>query len=154
MWIKLLLCGLMIAFCTALGYLAAEKYRSRKKFFSQFELFNARYLTELAYARKPLEVFLREYSYTGDFQKLISALQKRGELPAHGFLTKEEQGDTENYFSMLGKGDTASQEAYFSSKKGWLAEKKKKAEEEAKARGELYVKLGLLAGLAFVILIV
>lgn len=155
MWIKFLICICIVAFCIFLGYLAAAKYRSRKKFFSQFEAFNERYLTELTYARKPLAEFLREYSYSGDFAKTVGAFAQRRETePKLSFLTKDEKKLCADYFGMLGKGDAVSQKSFFSARKAELNEKKSASERDAKSRGELYLKLGLLAGLAFVILIV
>ncbi len=155
MWIKFLLSGLIIAFCILLGYLAANKYRARKKFFAQFEAFNLRYLNELSYARKPLSEFLEGYEYSGDFAKTVSSFSQKREAGCnHSFLTKEEKGECADYFSMLGKGDSSSQSVYFASKKAYLAEKKGTAEKECKARASLYLKLGLLAGLAVVILII
>ncbi len=155
MWLKLLLAFLIIAFSVALGYFAAEKFRERRAFYAQFDLFNARYLNELAYARTPLYEFIRPAEYKGDFSKLLSAFCRRERVEADfGYLSEEEKTECADYFSMLGKGDAASQSGYFGGKKMLLDEKKKKAEEEAASRGSLYLKLGLLAGLAFVILIV
>ncbi len=155
MWIKFLLSGLIIAFCILLGYLAANKYRSRKKFFAQYEAFNGRYLSELSYARKPLSEFLAAYEYGGEFAKTLKEFsEKREPALKFSFLTKEEKGDCADYFAMLGKGDSLSQHDYFSSKKQYLAEKKASAEKECKSRSSLYLKLGLLAGLAIVILII
>ena len=68
-------------------------------------------------------------------------------------LTKEERVDGENYFRQLGKGDSHTQTAYFSAQKARLSACKEQCEREAKARTELYTKLGLLAGLALVVLI-
>ncbi len=155
MWLKFLLSFLIIGFCIGLGYIAAEKYRARRRFFAQLDGFNERYLNELSYARTPLNDFLRAYPYAGDFGKSVEAFAAERKLSfAYGYLTKEERADCADYFSMLGKGDAASQSGYFSAKKVQLAEQKATAEREAKARGELYLKLGLLAGLAFVILII
>lgn len=155
MWIKLLLSGLIVAFCVLLGYLAANKYRARKNFFAQHDAFNARYLSELAFARKPLPEFLAAYEYSGEFAKTIKEFsEKRGPELKFSFLTQEEKKDCADYFAMLGKGDSFSQRDYFSSKKQYLAEKKAETEKECKSRGGLYLKLGLLAGLAIVILII
>lgn len=155
MWIKLLLSGVIIAFCIFLGYLAAGKYRSRKKFFSQFCSLNERYLTELGYARRPLEEFFGEYTYEGDFGKLVERFKReRNLLNSFPYLTEEEKRLIEDYFSMMGKGDSHSQNGYFNTQKSALEEKKKSSDREAKERGDLYLKLGLLAGLAIVILIV
>lgn len=155
MWLKFLVCIFVVAFCIFLGHLAAAKHRSRKNFFSQLAVFNERYLTELSYARKPLSEFLQEYPYSGDFAKMVGAFAQHREIePKLSYLTKDEKKLCADYFGMLGKGDAVSQKNYFSAQKVELNEKKTSSEREAKSRGELYLKLGLLAGLAFVILIV
>ena len=155
LWLKFLICALVIVFCIFLGYFASYKYRMRKKYFSQLAVFNERYLTELCYARKPLSAFLREYPYTGDFEKTINAFSTERSVEIKlSYLTKEEQKLCADYFGMLGKGDAVSQKSYYSAQKGELEERKALSEKEAKARCELYIKLGLLAGLAFVILII
>lgn len=155
MWLRLLVSALVVGFCTLLGYFAAGKYRARKQFFGQLAHFNEQFLGELGYARKPLGAFLSEYKYQGDFGKAIESFSKMRSLEFHfSYLTKGEQADLTVYFSMLGKGDAQSQKGYFSAQKSVLAEKKAESEKEARIHGELYLKLGLIAGLAFVILII
>ncbi len=154
MWIKFLLAGAIIAFCVFIGYLAADKYRMRKRFFADFEAFNERFLSELAYARAPLPEFLRKQRYGGDFQKAVESLLRHEPPKPPAMLAQEEKEEFINYFSMLGAGDSGSQSGFFAAKKQYLSEKKAESAKEAKARGELYLKLGLLAGLAFVILII
>lgn len=155
LWLKILLCGCSVAFCVMLGYLAANRYRNRQKFYCQLYSFNERYLSELGYSRKPLPQFLKEYEYTGDFRKTLDLYSGRADqLVPHTFLTEEERKECTDYFAMLGKGDARSQSGFFSAQRAPLAQKKEDCEKEAKARGALYLKLGLLAGLAFVILII
>lgn len=155
MLIKLLLCGIIIGFCIFLGWLAAVKYRNRRKFFAQFSTFNERYLGELGYARRNLATAIREYGGEGDFGTLLKehAIERQPKR-RYGYLTEEEQKYCAEYFSMLGRGDAHSQTAYFSAQAGRLSSLRAESESECKKRGELYLKLGLLAGLAFVILIV
>lgn len=154
-WIKLFLGLVTIGFCVLLGYLAAGKYRARKAFYTQLAAFNGRYLNELSYSRRPLADFLTQFSYTGDFGVAVETFSRervvKGEL---AFLKKEERSYLQDYFGMLGKGDVRSQSGFFSAQSDALNAKKTESEKEAKTRGELYVKLGLLAGLAFVILII
>ncbi|PWM53005.1 MAG: hypothetical protein DBX60_03085 [Bacillota bacterium] len=154
LWLKVLVAALTIAFSVALGYFLAEKYRARKRFFAEFCRFNERYLAELSYERRPLGSFLKEGAYEGDFGKAVAAFSasRQAEL-SFPFLTKEERVDGENYFRQLGKGDSHTQTAYFSAQKARLSACKEQCEREAKARTELYTKLGLLAGLALVVLI-
>ena len=153
MWLKILICIAVIAFFTGLGYLISGKYRARKKFYTQFCAFNERYLNELTFTRKPLSSFLKEFEYTGDFGKTIEAAEKREGEIKYSYLKKKEKKTVADYFQMLGKGDSASQKNFFAAQKAKLEEKRTDSEKQAKARSELYLKLGLLLGLAIVILI-
>lgn len=153
-WIKLLIAGLIIALSTLLGYVAAGRFRARGKFFAQMCAFNERFVNELSYGRKPLSEIAADQP-SGDFGKLLSeAAAFRVPDVRQAYLTKEEKQDVTDYFSLLGRGDSYSQIGFFTAKKTALSEKKAAAEKEAASRSSLYLKLGLLAGLALVILIV
>ena len=155
MWLKILISVAVVAFSTALGYLLSGKYRARRKFYEQFCLFHGQYLNELSYTRKPLTDFLKEHEYTGDFAKAIkNTVQSRGAFEKLSYLSKEEQSACENYFSMLGKGDALSQKSFFGAQTQELEAKRADGEKQAKSRASLYIKLGLLLGLAIVILII
>ena len=155
LWLKILVAAAVVAAGTAGGYFAANKYRARQKFYAQFAVFNERYLNELGYARKPLGAFLKQYEYTGDFSKSLKAFsEKRDPKIDYSYLTEEERAECADYFSMLGKGDSLSQKNFFAAKQAGLGEKRAASEKEAKSRGSLYLKLGILSGLAVVILIV
>lgn len=153
-WLKLGLSGCIVAFCMLLAYFVSGKYRSRKNFYTQFARFNELYLTELKYRRKTIGEMFREGRYTGEFQKTIQEIAENRTIEMnYSFLSNEEQAEGKYYFSMLGKGDAHSQTAFFSSQSAILTKKKEACEFEAKERTQLYLKLGLLAGLAFVIMI-
>ncbi len=154
MWLKLLLCGLVIAFCAALGYFAAGKYRARKSFFTQLYDLNEKYLSELKFRRMPLPDFLSGCKFTGDFQKTVESFLAKQTRVNFSYLTEEEKADALTYFGQLGRGDSRSQLGFFEGKRAMLSERKETCAKESKERGELYLKLGILAGLAFVILIV
>ena len=140
MWIKFALCALIVAFSVAVGAFASGKYRARKKLYAQFCAFNERYLTELKYMRRPIGEFFAAYAYEGDFKEIVAAAMRREPTTVKTeYLTQEERGCLDDYFS---------------AQKEYLAAKKGESEREAKERAELYLKLGLLAGLALVILIV
>ena len=154
-WLKVLVAALTVAFSTALGYFLAGKYRARKLFFSELLRFNERYLAELSYERRPLGSFLRETDHAGEFGKIIAAFREKRIVELNcNFLTREEKTEIENYFRQLGRGDAHTQTAYFSAQAGMLSGWKSASEKEAKVRTELYLKLGLLAGLALVVLVV
>lgn len=155
LWLKLLLAMATVAFSTAIGWFAAGKYRTRKLFFSEFARFNEKYLAELSYERRPLAAFLAENRFEGEFGKTVDMFrEKREAYLFYPFLTKEERADGKNYFLSLGKGDAHTQITFFSAQAGKLGALKAASERAAKERGELYLKLGLLAGLALVVLIV
>ncbi len=161
---KFLLGIAVVAFTTFLGYLLGGKRRKRKAFYTQWALFNERFLNEISYYRQPLQSFFNKYAYKGEFTFVLERFLycvKNGvklssnllEKESFDFLNAEEKSDVENYFSMLGKGDSTSQKAYFSAQKQSLEEWAKRATDNAKKYGDLYVKLGFLCGLLILILI-
>ncbi len=155
----------VIAFTTFCGYLFGKKHRLRKLFFTQMQEFNERFLGEIAYARRPIAEFVSACAYRGEFQALLAdyflsdderspSERILAETEKYDFLTEEEGQTVTDYFLMVGKGDSGSQNAYFSSVKEPIAKLRQKAENDAKRYGDLYVKLGFLCGLLILILIV
>lgn len=154
----------IVAFTSFCGYLFAKKYRQRKQFFSQWKEFNERFLNEISYYRRPLIEFVFKYPYKGEFNKLLErffqTIDDRTlflgiiyEKNEYAFLSQEEKGMIEDYFMMLGKGDSASQKAYFSALKEPIGKMQSGAETAYKKYGDLYVKLGFLCGLLILILL-
>lgn len=163
--IKFILGIAIVAFSTFCGYLLAGKYRRRKEFFLQFKEFNERFLSEISYTRRPIGEFVALYSYKGEFEQLLHIFfdsisknrlkeEKITDNPPFCFLTQEEKALTEDYFLMLGKGDSSSQKGYFSSAKEKLAKLQNDSEIACKRYGDLYVKLGFLCGLFILVLII
>lgn len=155
----------IVAFTSFCGYLLAKKYRQRKEFFSQFKEFNERFLSEISYYRRPIREFASRYAYKGEFHTLLEdffrSLTSRSadarsftDFPTYGFLTTEEKKVVEDYFLMLGKGDSGSQKGYFSAVKEPLNKLQTESETACKKYGDLYVKIGFLCGLLILILIV
>ena len=163
--IKFLLGIAIVAFTSYCGFVLAKKYRKRKLFFAQFKEFNERFLSEVSYYRRPLGEFASKYVYKGEFQNFlhnffaeIDELSQSSEREITfddcEFLSGEDKDVIEDYFLMLGKGDSASQKGYFSSVKNGLLTLKTNAETACKKYGDLYVKLGFLCGLLILILII
>lgn len=160
---KFLLGLCIVALTSVCGWILAGKYRRRKSFFAQTFEFNERFLGEVSYAKRPLGEFIERYSYTGEFEAILRAFSESIQKDESGvfdalvecdFLKEEEKEFLSDYFQTLGRGDSASQKAYFSTAKGQLSEYKKQAFEEKKRYSELYLKLGFLFGLAVLVLIV
>ena len=162
---KFLLGIVIVAFTSFCGYLLSKKYRIRKLFFTQFREFNDRFLNEMTYYRRPLAEFFTKYHYKGEFaflledylsyiQKGQTSFEKLLENADFHFLKKEEKAFVCDYLSMLGKGDSASQKAYFGSIKEQLKKLESNAGEIGKKYADLYIKLGFLCGLFILILII
>lgn len=153
--LKIILAVLIVAFATYVGYFLSEKYRRRKSFMAQLFSFNERFLSELSYSRRPLKEFFKEYSYKGDFLKLLNNYSSGGiEESALSFLTADEKSYVGAYFGILGRGDAYAQSGYFAAQKQFIAEYKQGSEADAKKYCSLYIKIGFLAGLAAVVIII
>ena len=155
----------IVAFTTFCGYIFAKKYRQRRLFFTQLKEFNERFLNEIAYYRRPIREFAASFEYQGEFNTLLQTFflnledhsvkdRKIYDFPELTFLTKEEKTVVEDYFIMIGKGDSASQKTYFSSVKDRLSKLQTEAENAGKRYGDLYIKIGFLCGLLILILII
>ncbi len=155
----------IIAFTTFCGWLLSQKFRRRKLFFEQFKEFNEHFLNEIAYYRRPIQQFIADFEYEGEFNELLqllfslwgeNSLQKRNfmEVIEYSFLKNEEKRMIADYFLMLGRGDSVSQKGYFSAVKDTLAKYCAEAERDDKRYGDLYVKLGILFGLFILIIII
>lgn len=163
--IKFILGIAIVAFTTFCGYLLARKYRQRKEFFLQFKEFNERFLSEISYYRRPIVDFVSQYFYKGEFNVLLHCYfeqllendfeEKRAlDLPEFIFLNEEEKAVINDYFLMLGRGDSSSQKGYFSSVREKLFKLQNDSEVACKRYGDLYIKLGVLCGLLILILII
>ena len=161
---KFILGVIIVVFCSFCGFLLAKKYKKRKLFFTQLYEFNERFLNEVTYYRRPIEEFSSKYIYKEEFSNALELfLQnvKNGVLPPlsldsidFSFLSTEEKQSIEDYFNMLGKGDSSSQKAYFSSKSEALKKWQTDAQTTAKKYLDLYIKLGFLFGLFLLILLI
>ena len=161
--IKFLLGVAIVCLSTCFGYLLASNYRNKKQFYKQLRDFNERFLNEIAYYKRPLGEFISKYRYNGYFNDLLLDFQRnmreplrqmRLNLKEYSFLKKEDVGFMEDYFQMIGKGDSSSQKNYFSAMKEEIQKRYFIAENEYKKYGDLYIKLGFLCGLFLLILIV
>lgn len=150
-----LICGMLIVgFSTFIGWFSGVKYRKRKLYFIQLEVFNDRFLNELSYTRRPIVKFLSEQEFKGDFADDLHSYVSSGKKVYESYFLSEENDFVNGYLSIIGKGDAESQINYFTSVKGTLSEKRTEGENQCKKYSDLYFKLGFLAGLTILILLV
>ena len=160
--VKFLLGVAMVAFTTFCGYLLSKKYRKRRLFFHELYAFNERFLSEIAYYRRPIKEFVTSHVFYGEFNDFLADffLSVDDGTPfyaddtEYAFLREEERRFAAEYFRMLGRGDSLSQNKYFSSVKSNLVQYKEETEKDSKRYGDLYIKIGFLCGLLILILIV
>lgn len=155
--LKLILCAGVLALCVCCSYLLTRKYKQRFDFFYNLNLFNERLVNEVSYTKIPLPAFLEKYEFSGDFKKMLEV--KKGsdfetECYDYPYLKEDEQKFLHDYFFMIGKSDAASQKTYLSAVRQEIGERRRASEDAYKRYFSLYLKLGFLAGLILVILIV
>ena len=148
--IKLLLCAALVALCSGVGYLLAGKYKQRKKFFYELDLFNARMINEVSYTKMPLSAVIEKYPFSGDFGKLLEEKKKNGSVTGD-FEIAYLSGDEKNL--MVGRSDSGSQREYLNSARAETEKLRAESEKEYKRRFNLYVRLGFLFGLILAVLL-
>ena len=154
--IKLFLSVLLLALCSAFGWILTRRYKQRKDFFYALDLFNARFINEVSYTKLPLAAFFDKYPFSGDFGKLLEEKKNSGfvsdtfDVP---YLTQDEKNFVRDYFMMIGRSDSASQKDYLQSARTETERLRSESGAEYKRRCNLYVKLGFLFGLIIAVIL-
>ncbi len=154
--LKLLLCACAVALCTAFAYLLTRNYKKRRDFFYAVCLFNERLVNEVSYTKVPLPAFLEKNCFGGDLGKILRERCAKGEsadFSAISYLREDEKQYLADYFGMIGKSDAQSQRTYLLAARAGLEERRRAGDEAYRKYFSLYLKLGVLAGLILVILI-
>ena len=110
--LKILLCVGAFSLCLLLAWLLTRKYRLRKDFYYNLSLFNERLYNEVSYTREPLPSFIEKQPFGGDFKKILTERSANGFRPgdcAIPYLKEDERKFLDDYLSMIGKSDAASQ---------------------------------------------
>lgn len=152
----------LVVFCGFCGYVLSKKYRLQREYYRQFYSFNAAFLKEVSSSRRPIEEWLKKTRFIGAFQdtveSFLDALKKvkDGEriLLFPDFLKEEERIFAEEYFFSLGRGDSEEQKRRFTAADKTLNEYREKTQKDGARYTDLYIKMGVLIGLALLILLV
>ena len=154
--LKILLCASLFSLCVGCAFWLTRKYRKRKDFFYNLDLFNERLVNEVSYTKIPLPAFAEKYEFTGDFKKMLE--EKRTDFQADryefAYLPEDEKKFLGDYFRMVGGSDSASQKTYLSAQRKEIGERRRVSDEIYAKYFSLYLKLGVLAGLVLIILII
>ncbi|MGN1234579.1 MAG: hypothetical protein ACI4U2_01190 [Christensenellaceae bacterium] len=154
--LRIFFCLLFVAGFGVLGRCFAYKDRRRKEFYSQWERFNERFLSELS-VRLPLTDFLKKYEYEGEFAFFLRCFEeslRSGTLEYElKLLSEDEQEELLRYFLALGKSDAVTQRGFAEGYVPTLRDKRTTLTARAASTEALYTKLGVLCGLLIVVLI-
>ena len=158
-YVKWILGGAAIIICTVIAYKLSEKFRLRQKFYNDFYLFNKRMCDEMSFTRNSLLSVLASFDAQTPFQRLLNeyrrSLTERTPFSCAEiwFLKEEEKRLTEEYFAALGKTDARTQMNFLKTYDANLKTSADAALSDKKKYVAMYIKLGLLTGIAVLILI-
>lgn len=155
--LKFFLCAAVLALCVGCSFLLTRKYKQRRDFFYNLDLFNERLVNEVSYTKIPLPSFVEKYEFTGDFKRMLEEKRStdfQAETYEFAYLTDDEKKFLGDYFRMIGSSDAASQKTYLTALRKEIENRRSESENVYKKYFSLYIKLGVLAGLILVILIV
>ncbi len=159
---------IIIIFCLCLfvGYVIYSKYNKRKKFFSSLILLAEKLSVEINFSRERLKILMENFdegtrkNLLGIDESFIDYLDKKSELSSENIFKKasclkqDEKDFILLFLKTLGRSDVENQTKEISSFVQRFNEKKEETEKDHKKYGALSIKLSIVAGLFFAILII
>ena len=152
--------------CCFLGYFFSIKYLKRKKFFTSIILLADKLSLEINFSRERLKVLLENFDSTnrknllGIDERVIAYVDRKCELTSEEIFKKadclkqEEKDFILLFLKTLGRSDVENQTKEIQSFISRFDELKMQCDAEQKKYGALSVKLGIIAGLFCVILMI
>ena len=162
---KYILIVVVFVLCCAVGFISSTKYLRRKKFFSSLIALADKLSLEINFSRERLKVLLENFdagarkNLLGVDENFIAYLDKKIELTTEEIFKKcdclktEEKETVLLFLKNLGRSDVENQTKEIQSFISRFSEIKVKCDEEQKKYGNLAIKLGIVAGLFFAIII-
>ncbi len=157
-----MICGAIL--CVCLGYIGLEikkVYAVRVRYLEDYTAFINELIEEISFFESPIGKFVegikefkkKEFRKTLDeFEKAVS--ESREFVLKNVYLNKRDVEIIQNCFNSIGKTDAATQLTNLKNSKIYAEGMLKRAEKEYKTKGQLYGKLGILLGLAVMIIVV
>lgn len=161
--IKYLILFAVAGICTYIGWGLSGYYTNRSKFFKSVELLFDNLKTEIRFSQgKLIELLSNFRPHSKDAQTLITnfvdCLNFDKEINSQNLflnikiLGEDEKNVLATFFKSLGKFDAFNQTNQLANQQIQLADFFQRAEEDAKKFGTLYIKLGIIVGLAIVLI--
>lgn len=158
MW-KFLLGGIAVTVSTAIGRAAVGKFGRRYSFFSEMKRLNGELIRNLSFRMLPVTEILSDARQRYPSVKdTLDALLFSTENDCvfvfrNADLNEEERSFAEEYFRRAGGGNRESEKGFLEEYAEYFARKEKECAAEKKRYSALGGKLGFLAGVAVMILI-
>lgn len=150
--------------CCFVGYILSVKYTKRRKFFNSLIALADKLSLEINFSRERLKVLLQNFDSSnkknllGIDERFIDYLDKKCELTAEEIFKKadllkaEEKDFILLFFKTLGRSDVENQTKEIQNFVSRFGEMKTQCDAEQKKYGSLSVKLGVVAGLFFAVI--
>lgn len=144
---------IVLVLSTYIGYATSKKYSVRKGYYSAFLEFNKRLKNEISFSQQTLLKIIKNVKDENCFYVAIKdvIIDKKSLDLSDKIFSEEEQAFLSNYLSVIGKGDRQSQLKYVETVESQITEYLKNANEDEKKYKVLFIKLGFLIGLMFLV---
>lgn len=153
---KWIFCIALFILCIAVSLLFTRKYYQRKLFFYNLYFFNEKLCAEIVFSKLPLPSFIEKNKNLGDCLLFFDSEQRQYVAEKYKklqYLTEDEKQYCFDYYQMLGKSDARTQREYLESIRLELQQKKTEEEQKYKKYFALHIKLGVLAALVGILII-
>ena len=152
---KLLIGFCVLALSSILGYLYAQKYEKRYKFYFSFSSFNKKIMNEAYFTQKSVKSILSESDNEDDFYKIADQYFTKAENKIdYKYLNEEDKKYLFSYLKCIGGCDRDTQIKFVNISEEELKQRVKLSFEEKKKYFPLYIKLGFLIGLIMFIVFI
>ncbi len=163
---KYILIAVVFCLCCFVGYVFSIKYMKRKKFFSALIALADKLSLEINFSRERLKVLIQNFDETnkkhllGIDERFIDYLDKKCELTNEAIFKKTDilKNDEKEFILLflktLGRSDVENQTKEIQSFVTRFNEIKTVCDQEQKKYGSLSLKLGVVAGLFWVVIMI
>ncbi len=163
---KYVLIIVLFCVCCGVGYFFSTKYMKRKRFFNSIIILADKLSLEINFSRERLKVLLQNFdsanrkNLLGIDERFIDYLDKKCELTSEEMFKKADclKADEKDFVLLflktLGRSDVENQTKEIQNFTARFNEKKEQCDAEQKKYGALSIKLGIVAGLFCVIILI
>jgi len=164
-FMKYLLISVLFCVCVAVGFALSSKYMKRKRFFNALISLSEKLALEINFSRERLRVLIENFDSSskkyllGIDEVFVDYLERKCELTQESLFKKalvlkdDEKSCVLLFLRTLGRSDVENQTKEINNFVSRFSEMKTKCDQDQKKYGSLSVKLGIVAGLFFAVIL-